>query len=114
MKPSAYPANPNFSSGPCTKRPGWSPAVLTTALVGRSHRSGVAKQRIQEVMEVSRALLNLPNDYRIAVTPASDTGAFEMAMWSMLGRCGVDILVWESFGAGWKTDIVSQLMLLLE
>lgn len=111
MKPSAYPANPNFSSGPCTKRPGWSPAVLTTALVGRSHRSGVAKQRIQEVMEVSRALLNLPNDYRIAITPASDTGAFEMAMWSMLGRCGVDILVWESFGAGWKTDIVSQLML---
>jgi len=111
MKPSVYPANPNFSSGPCPKRPGWSPAVLTGALVGRSHRSGVAKQRIQEVLEVSRELLNLPNDYRIAITPASDTGAFEMAMWSMLGRCGVDILVWESFGAGWKADVVNQLML---
>ena len=79
--------------------------------MGRSHRSGVAKQRIQEIMEISRVLLNLPNDYRIAITPASDTGAFEMAMWSMLGRYGVDILVWESFGADWKADIVNQLML---
>ncbi|SVC51631.1 uncharacterized protein METZ01_LOCUS304485, partial [marine metagenome] len=86
MKPSTCPANPNFSSGPCSKRPGWSPAVLATALVGRSHRSDVGKQRIWEVVALSRALLDIPDDYRVAITPASDTGAFEMAMWSMLGR----------------------------
>ncbi|PPR16603.1 MAG: Phosphoserine aminotransferase [Alphaproteobacteria bacterium MarineAlpha9_Bin7] len=111
MKPSVCPANPNFSSGPCTKRPGWSPSVLNQALVGRSHRSAAAKQRIQDVLELSRDLLILPNDYRVAVTPASDTGAFEMAMWSMLGARGVDLLVWESFGAGWAKDIVNQLLL---
>ena len=111
MKPSVCPANPNFSSGPCTKRPGWSPTVLNQALVGRSHRSAAAKQRIQDVLELSRDLLTLPNDYRVAVTPASDTGAFEMAMWSMLGARGVDLLVWESFGAGWAKDIVNQLLL---
>ncbi|SVB79702.1 uncharacterized protein METZ01_LOCUS232556, partial [marine metagenome] len=76
MKPSVYPANPNFSSGPCTKRPNWSPNVLVDALVGRSHRSALAKQRIQEVLDRSRALLNIPNDYHVAITPASDTGAF--------------------------------------
>ena len=111
MKPSICPANPNFASGPCTKRPGWSPTVLNEALVGRSHRSVAAKQRIQHVLELSRDLLLLPDDYRIAVTPASDTGAFEMAMWSMLGPRGVDLLVWESFGAGWAKDIVDQLLL---
>ena len=111
MKPSVCPANPNFASGPCTKRPGWSPTVLNEALVGRSHRSVAAKQRIQQVLELSRDLLLLPDDYRVAVTPASDTGAFEMAMWSMLGPRGVDLLVWESFGAGWAKDIVNQLLL---
>ncbi len=111
MKPSACPANPNFSSGPCSKRPGWSPAVLAAALVGRSHRSDPGKQRVREVVELSRKLLNIPDDYRIAITPASDTGAFEMAMWSMLGRRGVDVLVWESFGAGWADDVVNHLML---
>ena len=111
MKPSVYPANPNFSSGPCTKRPNWSPNVLVDALVGRSHRSALAKQRIQEVLDRSRALLKIPNDYQVAITPASDTGAFEMALWSMLGPKGVDVLAWESFGEGWVTDIVTQLML---
>ena len=111
MKPSIRPANPNFASGPCTKRPGWSPTVLNEALVGRSHRSVAAKQRIQNVLKLSRDLLLLPDDYRVAVTPASDTGAFEMAMWSMLGSRGVDLLVWESFGAGWAKDIVNQLLL---
>jgi phosphoserine aminotransferase len=111
MKPSVLPANPHFSSGPCVKRPGWSPNVLAGAVVGRSHRSNLAKGRIREVLRLTRKLLRVPDDYYVAITPASDTGAFEMALWSMLGSRGVDVLVWDSFGAGWATDIVQELSL---
>ncbi len=111
MKPSHRPANPNFSSGPCAKRPGWSPAVLNGALLGRSHRSAPGKARLAEVLERSRDLLNLPDDYLIGIVPASDTGAMEIALWSLLGARGADMLAWESFGAGWVTDAVKQLKL---
>ena len=111
MKPSLRPQNPRFSSGPCAKRPGWSTAVLGDALVGRSHRSGEGKARLNDVITHSRALLGLPDGYRLGIVPASDTGAFEMAMWSLLGARGVDVLAWESFGKGWVTDIVKQLAL---
>ncbi len=110
-KPNARPANPNFSSGPCAKRPGWTPDVLSGALVGRSHRAKPAKARIQEVSDRSRAILGIPDDYHVGIVPASDTGAMEMAMWSMLGARGVDMLAWESFGQGWVTDVVKQLKL---
>ena len=110
-RPDRRPANPAFSSGPCAKRPGWSPAVLDGALVGRSHRAGAARRRLGEIIERSRALLDIPAAWRVAIVPASDTGAFEMAMWSLLGARGVDILAWESFGHGWVTDIVAQLEL---
>ena len=108
-KPALRPQNPNFSSGPCAKRPGWSPAVLSKALVGRSHRSKPAKARIQHAMGLMRDLLQIPDDYLIGIVPASDTGAMEMAMWNLLGARGVDVLAWESFGAGWVTDIEKQL-----
>jgi len=111
MKPSRRPERPFFSSGPCAKRPGWSPQALAGALVSRSHRSKPGKSRIAEALERSRALLGLPDDYLIGVVPASDTGAVEMAMWSMLGARGVDVLAWESFSAGWVTDAVKQLAL---
>jgi phosphoserine aminotransferase len=104
MKPTRRPANPCFSSGPCAKRPGWSPAVLAGALVGRSHRSGVGLNRLVEVIERSRAILGLPPDWRVAIVAASDTGAIEMAMWSLLGARGVDMLAWENFGEGWVAD----------
>jgi phosphoserine aminotransferase len=104
MKPTRRPANPCFSSGPCAKRPGWSPAVLAAALVGRSHRSGVGLARLVEVVERSRAILGLPPDWRVAIVAASDTGAIEMAMWSLLGARGVDMLAWENFGEGWVAD----------
>ena len=110
-KPNARPANPNFSSGPCAKRPGWTPTALDNALVGRSHRAKPAKARIQEVSDRSRAILGIPDGYHIGIVPASDTGAMEMAMWSMLGERGVDMLAWESFGQGWVTDVVKQLKL---
>ena len=110
-KPTTKPANPRFSSGPCAKRPGWTVAALEDALVGRSHRSQPGKARIQDVLDRSRAILGLPDDYRIAIVPASDTGAVEMALWSLLGARGVDVLAWESFGEGWITDIVKQLKL---
>ncbi len=109
--PDVRPANPNFSSGPCSKRPGWTPDVLASALVGRSHRAKPAKARIVEAIELTRELLNLPEGYRVGIVPASDTGAVEMALWSMLGARGVDMLAWESFGAGWVTDVVKQLKL---
>jgi phosphoserine aminotransferase len=109
--PAARPADPRFSSGPCAKRPGWSVSALEDADVGRSHRAKGAKAKINEVIARSRQLLGIPDDYRIAVVPASDTGAYEMAMWSMLGQRGVDVLAWESFGAGWVTDVVKQLEL---
>ena len=109
MKPSARPDRPQFSSGPCAKRPGWSLAALEQALVGRSHRSGPAKGRLQGVIDASRELLGIPDEYRLAIVPASDTGAMEMALWSMLGPRGVDVLAWESFGQGWLIDVEQQL-----
>ena len=111
MRPTRRPANPCFGSGPTAKRPGWSVVALREALVGRSHRSAAARARLGEVLARSRALLGLPDDYRIAIVPASDTGAFEMAMWSLLGASGVDVLVWESFGKGWLIDARDQLRL---
>ncbi len=109
MKPSTRPANPCFSSGPCAKRPGWSPDALSAALVGRSHRSGEGKDRLKKTIDLSHELLGLPQGYKLGIVAASDTGAFEMAMWSLLGERGVDVLAWESFGKGWVTDIVKQL-----
>ncbi len=109
--PDTRPANPNFSSGPCAKRPGWTPDVLVNALVGRSHRAKPAKARIQRAIDLTRDLLEVPDDYLIGIVPASDTGAVEMALWSMLGARGVDMLAWESFGSGWVTDVVKQLKL---
>ena len=111
MQPKQKPASPNFSSGPCAKRPGWSPAVLAKALLGRSHRSAEGKARLLAAIEATREILQVPDDYRIAIVPASDTGAVEMALWSLLGARGVDVLAWESFGAGWVTDITKQLKL---
>jgi phosphoserine aminotransferase len=111
MKPAAKPQNPNFSSGPCAKRPGWSLKALEGALTGRSHRSKPGKAKLKQVIDLSREVLGIPADYRIAVVPASDTGAIEMAMWSMLGARGVDMLAWESFGSQWVTDAVKQLKL---
>ena len=111
MKPTARPRVPLFSSGPCTKRPGWGPAVLADAALGRSHRSKPGKSKLRDVITRTRALLGLPEDWRIGIVPASDTGAFEMAMWSLLGARGVDLLAWESFGKGWVTDAVKQLKL---
>src|SRR5216684_2442251 len=105
MKPIRRPANPCFSSGPCAKRPGWSPAVLEAALVGRSHRSGVGLARLVEVVDRSRAILGIPADWRVGIVAGSDTGAIEIAMWSLLGARGVDMLAWENFGEGWVTDV---------
>jgi len=109
--PTVRPNNPNFSSGPCTKRPGWSPSALADALVGRSHRSAPGKAKLAEVIERSRSILGIPDDYRLGIVPASDTGAVEIALWSMLGARGVDMLAWESFGAGWVNDMTKQLQL---
>jgi phosphoserine aminotransferase len=109
MKPAQRPRVPNFSSGPCAKRPGWTPQALDDAAVGRSHRSGLGKAKLVEAIELTRTILGVPADYRIAIVPASDTGAVEMALWSLLGPRGIDILAWESFGQGWVTDVVKQL-----
>ena len=110
-KPDLRPANPNFSSGPCAKRPGFSLQALDDAVLGRSHRSKPGKAKLAEAIDRTRAVLGVPADYHIGVVPASDTGAYEMAMWSMLGQRGLDILAWESFGSGWVTDVVKQLKL---
>lgn len=110
-KPDVRPANPNFSSGPCSKRPGWSLDGLSDAPLGRSHRAKPGKAKLAEAIELTRKVLRVPEDYRIGIVPASDTGAVEMALWSMLGARGVDMLAWESFGAGWVTDVVKQLKL---
>jgi len=111
MKPPARPANPCFSSGPCAKRPGWSLEALGDACLGRSHRSKAGKAKLKDVIDRSRAILGLPADYRIGIVPGSDTGAVELALWSLLGARGVDLLAWESFGEGWITDAVKQLKL---
>ncbi|MDC0073698.1 phosphoserine transaminase [Alphaproteobacteria bacterium] len=108
-KPQERPENPNFSSGPCAKRPGWSISSLENSVTGRSHRSKDAKNKIAEVIKLSKKILKLPDDYLIGIIPASDTGAFETAMWSLLGPNKVDVLAWESFGLGWVNDIVKQL-----
>jgi phosphoserine aminotransferase len=110
-KPGLRPANPNFSSGPCAKRPGWSPAVLEAAVLGRSHRSRAGKARLEKAIELTREVLQVPESHRIGIVPASDTGAVEMALWSLLGHRGVDMLAWESFGQGWVADVVKQLKL---
>jgi phosphoserine aminotransferase len=110
-KPGLRPANPNFSSGPCAKRPGWSVEALKNAALGRSHRAGIGKARLERAIELTREILQVPDGYRIGIVPASDTGAVEMALWSLLGARGVDMVAWESFGSGWVTDVVKQLKL---
>jgi len=110
-KPNVRPLVPHFSSGPCAKRPGWNLENLKNALVGRSHRSKPGKARLKQAIELTRELLNVPAAFRVGIVPASDTGAVEMAMWSLLGARGVDVLAWESFGEGWVTDVVKQLKL---
>lgn len=110
-KPSQKPGNPCFSSGPCAKRPGWSLQALSDTPTGRSHRAKIGKAKLAEAIDKSKELLGLPDDYLLGIVPASDTGAFEMAMWSLLGERGVDALSWESFGAGWVSDIQKQLKL---
>jgi phosphoserine aminotransferase len=110
-KPGISPANPRFSSGPCAKRPGWTLAALEGALLGRSHRAATPKAKLAEVITLSKAILGMPADWRLGIVPASDTGAVEMAMWSMLGARGVDVLVWESFSKDWATDVLKQLKL---
>ncbi|MER8965516.1 phosphoserine transaminase [Mesorhizobium sp. M0808] len=110
-KPGFRPANPNFSSGPCAKRPGWSVEALKNAALGRSHRAKIGKTKLEQAIELTREILQVPADYRIGIVPASDTGAVEMALWSLLGERGVDMVAWESFGSGWVTDVVKQLRL---
>ncbi len=110
-KPGLRPANPNFSSGPCAKRPGWSPEALKDAALGRSHRAKIGKAKLEQAIALTREVLEVPADYRIGIVPASDTGAVEMALWSLLGARGVDMVAWESFGEGWVTDVVKQLKL---
>lgn len=110
-KPEIRPANPRFSSGPCAKRPGWSLAALEGALLGRSHRAATPKAKLAEVITLSKSILGMPADWRLGIVPASDTGAVEMALWSMLGARGVDVLVWESFSKDWATDVLKQLKL---
>jgi len=109
--PDVRPANPNFSSGPCSKRPGFSLEALSCAILGRSHRAAAPKARLVEVIDRSRAILRMPGDWRLGIVPASDTGAVEMALWSMLGPRPVDVLAFESFSQGWATDVTRQLQL---
>ena len=111
MQPSVKPKNPNFSSGPCAKRPGYDVSALQLDVLGRSHRSALGKKALGLACSETARILGLPEGYRVAVVPGSDTGAIEMAMWSLLGARGVDVLEWESFSAGWVTDIVKQLKL---
>ena len=111
IRPPGRPARPYFSSGPCAKPPGWNPQQLDTRVLGRSHRSALGKERLALALELMRELLELPVTHRIGIVPGSDTGAFEMALWTMLGARGVTTLAWESFGEGWVTDVVNQLRL---
>ena len=109
--PGVRPAVPHFSSGPCAKRPGWSLSALTDAVLGRSHRSKIGKAKLKRAIELTREVLEVPADYRIGIVPASDTGAVEMALWSMLGARPVTMLAWESFGEGWVSDVSKELKL---
>ncbi len=111
MQPTAKPKNPNFSSGPCSKRPGYDVSALQLNTLGRSHRSALGKKALGLACSETARILGLPEGYRVGVVPGSDTGAVEMAMWSLLGQRGVDVLAWESFGSGWATDVVKQLKL---
>src|SRR5580658_2863159 len=111
MKPSQTPKNPCFSSGPCAKRPGWSFDALQDAALGRSHRAKIGKDKLADVIHRSKKVLGIPDAYVLGVVPASDTGAVEMALWSLLGERGVDILAWEAFSIGWATDCKNQLRL---
>ncbi len=110
-KPGVRPANPHFSSGPCAKRPGWNLEVLRHAALGRSHRAKIGKSKLKQAIDLTREMLRVPSSHRIAIVPASDTGAVELALWSLLGARSVDMLVWESFGQSWASDAASQLKL---
>jgi len=110
-KPGVRPVIPHFSSGPCAKRPGWSLTALTDAVLGRSHRSKIGKAKLKRAIELTREVLEVPSDYRIGIVPASDTGAVEMALWSLLGARPVTMLAWESFGEGWVSDVAKELKL---
>ena len=105
------PANPKFSSGPCSKIPNWDASFLNNAILGRSHRSPICVSRIQELISETKSILKIPKDYEVAIVGGSDTGAFEMAMWSLLGAKGIDILAWDAFGRDWVTDVVDQLQI---
>src|SRR5438477_2448198 len=111
MTPGVRPAVPHFSSGPCAKRPGWSLQALKDAVLGRSHRSKIGKAKLKRAIDLTRELLGVPPEYRIGIVPASDTGAVEMVLWSLLGARPVTMLAWESFGEGWVTDVIKQLKL---
>ncbi len=108
-KPTTKPKNPNFSSGPCAKSPGWNIQNLKTDSLGRSHRAKLPKQRLVDVINLSKELLKIPDDYKVGIIAGSDTGAIEAAMWSLLGKTGVEVLAWESFGSDWVKDIKEQL-----
>jgi len=110
-KPAARPVDARFSSGPCAKRPGWTPEALKDATLGRSHRAKIGKAKLKLAIDLTREVLGVPANYRIGITPGSDTGAVEMALWSLLGARGVDVLAWESFGEGWVSDVVKELKL---
>merc|ERR1712070_522658 len=109
--PLVKPIRPEFSSGPCAKRPGWSLKVLKNSSIGRSHRHKVCKNKLKEVIELSKSILNIPNDYLVGIVPGSDTGAIEIAMWNLLGPKPVTMLAWDSFGTDWAKDIQVQLKL---
>ena len=109
--PAARPRDARFSSGPCAKRPGWTPEALKDAALGRSHRAKVGKAKLKLAIDLTREVLGVPADYRIGITPGSDTGAVEMALWSLLGARGVDMIAWESFGEGWVADVLKELKL---
>ncbi len=109
LKPEQKPSNPNFSSGPCAKRPGWNSDIYSKAILGRSHRSKVALSRIKEVIDLTKLLLEIPDNFYVGIVPASDTGAIEMLLWSLLGEKPIEVLAWESFGNDWVKDIIDQL-----
>src|SRR5919205_1069668 len=109
--PQVRPSCPHFSSGPCAKRPGWSLSALTDAVLGRSHRSKIGKAKLKRAIDLTREVLEVPAEHRIAIVPASDTGAVEMALWSLLGARPVTMLAWESFGEGWVADVAKELKL---